>query len=454
MFIRNLIEKYVGKPFEIDCFDIEVHRFQDNQPPLFKCPGIISGDYSGKLSFKLFNQTPITKDIFDFLRKVQEGHDPQSINARLFAKDYNGIEWNGGWSIPKANVFQLAQSQNCIVHGDFAQLATRVEKIGGEKEKDSTELVFAGTLNLPFSGAIHEKQYHGSEVISTKIWNDHHKLTFQDSSIIFQESDDHALTYVTASHHEQFTPPYVENWIAEAIIFIAGRMVYPRMVIRHFENDALVFIRETPKITESGMPPPFSREPQIRENTWEIFLLYLLKSKETQSFDFLQITKGFSELILASTGTIQGFLISLALYIENSINQIFSEKTISSNNYRKAVNDLADYVNNWEGDVDVKDRAKRLLSMLNTSDISKNMDVLIKQGVMQEVHKQIWKKARPYLAHGGIIDFSKSEEFWHFRNYFISMVYRLTFRILGYKGKVVDYDGHNFQFVDFNWDNV
>lgn len=326
MFIRNLIEKYVGRPFEIDCFDIEVHRSQDHQPPLFKGPGVIRGDYSGHLSFKLFNQIPITNGIFNFLKQTQEGDDAQSINVTLSAKDYNGIKWNGGWSIPKANFFQLVQSQNCIVHGDFSQLATRVEKISGEKEKDSTELVFAGTLNLPFSGVIHEKQYHGSEVISTQIWNDHHSLTLKNSKIVFQESDDHALTYVTASHHEQFTAPYVENWIAEALIFVTGRMVYPRMVIRHFENDALVFISETPKITESRMPPPFSRESQIREGTWEIFLLYLLKSKETQSFDFLQITKGFSELILASTGTLQGFLISLSLYIENSINQIFPKK--------------------------------------------------------------------------------------------------------------------------------
>ena len=230
-------------------------------------------------------------------------------------------------------------------------------------------------------------------------------------------------------------------------------MVYPRMVIRHFENDALVFIRETPKITESGIPPPFSRDLQVRDCTWEVFGLYLLKCKEAQLFDSLQITKGFSELILASTGTLQGFLISLALYIENSINQIFSEKTISSNDYPKAVvNDLADHINNWKGDGEIKNRAMRLLSMLNTPDISKNMDVLIKHGVIREVHKQIWKKARPYLAHGGIIDFSKSEEFWHFRNYFISMAYRLTFRILGYKGKVIDYDGNNFQFVDFNWE--
>lgn len=271
VFINNLIEKYVGRAFEIDCLDIEIHRFQDDTPPLFKGPGVIRGDYAGSLSFKLYNQIPITKDTFHFFKQVQTGCEPESINVSLVAKDYDGIKWHGGWSIPKANVFQLAQVQNFIVHGEFHQLAARIEKVKGDHDKDLTEIVFAGTFNLPLSGTIHEKQYHGSEVISTQIWNDHHNLTFQDSSIVFQESDDHALTYITASYHEQFTAPYVENWITEALIFITGRLVYPRMVIRHFENDALVYIRETPKITESGMPPPFSREPQVRECTWGVF---------------------------------------------------------------------------------------------------------------------------------------------------------------------------------------
>jgi hypothetical protein len=164
----------------------------------------------------------------------------------------------------------------------------------------------------------------------------------------------------------------------------------------------------------------------------------------------LQTTKGFSELILASKGTVQGFLISLALYIESCISQIFSKQR-ENRKHSEQVRELVGHLNTWRGRSCIKKRAMGLLSMLNSPDVSKRIDTLIKEGVISETHKQIWKKARPYLAHGGIVDFSKIEEFWHYRNYFISIAYRLTFRILGYKGKVLDYDGSEFRFIDFKW---
>lgn len=454
VFVDNLAEKYVGKAFEIDCFDIEIHRFQDDQPPLFKGPGVIRGEYSGPLFFKLYNQIQIEKKIFDFLKQVQSGDDPEKNRVRLFAKDYDGVEWIGSWSIPRVNLFQIP---SFTVHGEFNQLATRIQKVRDNKLDNLTELVFAGTLNLPFSGVVHEKIYHGPEVISTRIWSDHHCITLKNSTITFQESSDQSKTHVKGTHAERFTAPYVENWITEALIFITARMIYPRMVIRHFHNDALVCLRETPQNIKTGMPPPFFGEQKIRECLWEVFRLYLLRCEESQSFDFLEITKGFSELILASKGTVQGFLISLSLYVENCINQIFASPGKgpydSDEENRKHVKELIDHVDAWEGDDNIKDRAKGMLSMLNTPPILQRMDILVRDGVISEVHKKVWQRARPYLAHGGMVDFSKGDEFWHFRNYLISMVYRLTCRILGYKGMILDYDGNKFEFVNFNWIN-
>ena len=40
VFLNSLSEKYVGKQIEINCVDVEIHRFEDNQPPIFKGPGL------------------------------------------------------------------------------------------------------------------------------------------------------------------------------------------------------------------------------------------------------------------------------------------------------------------------------------------------------------------------------------------------------------------------------
>lgn len=448
MFISNFPEKYVGKPFEIDCVDIEIHHFEDHQSTIFKGPGVIYGDVSGHLSYKVYNQIKLNSEIFSFLKQIKESGNAKKINTRLFAEDYDGIKWDGAWSIPTV-IFP--QTSYLLIRGEFDQLSTRVKKVVGDQAKNSTELIFAGHFDLPFSGIVNVKRFHGDKVISTSIWEDHHDIIFGDSSISFQESANKERTHVKVSHSDQFAAPYVENWLTEALIFITARMFYPRMVIRHFEKDALILIRATPQNTTSGMPPPFSREPQVRECIWDVFRSYLSKCKECQQFDFLEITKGFSELILASQGTIQGFLISLSLYIENCINQIFPSS--KEQEYQEQVKELLKYVNCWEGKECIKKRAKAILSMLNTPSLTKKMDTLIREGVISEGHKEVWQKARPYLAHGNLVDFTKSDEFWHFRNFLISMAYRCTFRFLGYKGLVLDYDGSKFKFSSFKWDN-
>lgn len=263
VFLSSIAEKYVEKSFEIDCVDIEIHGFEDSQPPIFKGPGTIRGGSDGRLTYRIYNQIQVNKDIFNYLKLIKENDAPKKTNIRFSAKAYDGIEWHGSWSIPSVNLFNAPY---LLVHGEFDQLDTSIKKTEGDQTLNSTEVVFADQLNLPFSGTVQVKSFHGEKLISTSSWGDHHKVSFGDSLILFQKCSDKTRTHVTVSHGENFTPPYVENWITEALIFIAARVIQPRMVIRHFEKYAIVFIRSTPKNSKSGMPAPFSKALETRES--------------------------------------------------------------------------------------------------------------------------------------------------------------------------------------------
>ena len=166
------------------------------------------------------------------------------------------------------------------------------------------------------------------------------------------------------------------------------------------------------------------------------------------------MTNGFAELCLASKGTLQGFLISMSIYIEFCVNLIFSSlesHVAEKSDYKNKVQDLVKHVGVWDRDDKIRERAKGLLSMLYSPSLPKRLDVLVEQGVITKTQKKTWKKARPYLAHGNVIDFKKEEEFWHIQNHLISMVYRLIYRIIGYKGFVLDYDGSRFGLIPYEW---
>ena len=455
VFLSSLPEEYVGKQFELDCVDVEIHRFEDGQPPIFKGPGIIRGDKVGTLTYKVYNQVPVNKEIFTYLKQIEKYNDPKKTYLRLIAKSYDGMQWTGGWTVPKLNMFHALQPY-LLVKGELGQFGARITKIDGDRLSNCTELVFEGRLNLPLAGTVKTESFHGDEVISTSFRGDHHEVSIDDSLIKIQKSSDESRLHFIAYDGDRFTKPHVEKWVTEALIFVTARVVHPRMTIRHFQDNALVLIEETPRTTQSGMPPPFRTDSDPTEFFWKAFCAYLRKCKSHQQLEPLEMTKGFAELCLASKGTLQGFLISLSIYIEFCVNLIFSSAENGSSEgreYRNKVEGLIKHVATWDNDDTIRERAKGLLSMLYTPSLSNRMDALVAQGVITDTQKNIWKKARPYLAHGNLIDFKKEEEFWHIRNYLISMVYRLMLKIVGCRGLVLDYDGSKFGHIAYEWND-
>lgn len=437
-FLSSFPEKYVGKSFEIDCVDVEINCFDDHKPPIFKGPGVIRGDQAGRFSYKIYNQISVNQEIFNYLKNVRESNDPQKVNLRLFAKAYDGTEWIGGWSIP--NFDDFSGQPYILLHGEIDSLSTRIKKMNGDQTKDSTELIFADNIELPLSGTVKIQHLHKEEVIRTSWKGDHQNVNVEGIPIIFQKSFNEYRLHVIAEHGEKFTPPFIENWITEALIFVTARVIQPRMVIRHFSDDALVFLRATPKDTRSQIPSVLSLVSNDTEAFWLIFTAYLSKCKLEQRFEFLDITRGFYELCLVSKGTLQGFLTSLSVYIEFCVDQIFPSKK-STDEHKEKVKMLIDFVGTWECDDGIRSRAKSILAMLNKPAISGRLDILIRQSVITSDHKKSWNNTRHFLAHGNIIDFSREVEFWQYRNYLISMMYRLMLRIIGHKGQTLDYDG-------------
>ncbi|MEQ9358074.1 hypothetical protein [Coleofasciculus chthonoplastes] len=455
VFIRLLTEKWVGREFEIECHDIEVHGIPDNCPPLYKGPGVISGKEKGAFSFRLHNQIPLSEKDFNlFIGKNLQNED---IQARIFAIDYEGIHWTGGWSIP--NVYS-SKSGKFIVHGQFEQLSTIVKRYEGNICSNTTELVFANIPEVPLTELVEEERKHRGEKVYSRTWANRHELNFNGVKINFLISNNDNLFHITADHKEGFLAPYVENWIPEALTFITATLTYPRMIIRHFEDESRIFLRNTPSNIKSKMPSPILGTPNDRKEIWNIFKAYLEECVRCNEFEQLATTKIFSEVIIASTGTLQAFVLSLAVCVENLIGQLDEDEQLNDVD-RSDVPDkdtwknLKNYIEKWEGNTNVRDRAIKLLySQIFSIPIKKKMEILQQENVVEEKHIKAWKGIRNSLAHGKIIEFPVDKDFWLKRNILISMVYRLVLRKIGYKGLITDHASPDIESIDFQWERT
>lgn len=450
-FISPLSEKLVGQDFSIDCHDIEIHGVENSTKPMFKGSGVIEGKKAGRFSFKLYNLIESSEDQFLLLKEFLSNSSEGSIPVTLIANDYSGIRWVGGWSYPKIPFHHLVNSGQFMVYGEFDQLSTRMKKVQGDDKKNMTEIIFAEKLGMPYEKCFREVTYRGEEEVYKKWRMSFHDLDFKGSKITFEEKGEIVRTHIRAYNREGFGPPYVENWIGEAIRFVTAQLHYPRMVIRHFEEDALIFLRETYEDFKTKMTPPFPNRRDLKQSIWEVFGLYLSLCERKQSFEPLEISQAFKELISSSTATVQGFLITLVWYVESITRQISNSKGWNKHEVisNDILSDLKKYIENWEHYKLIEDRMG-IFDNLKNSPMSKLLDHLVREDVIQPIHKRAWRETRHRLMHGTLASLNK-EKHWQYANHLIPVAYRISLRLLGYKGKTLHFDGTSSQIVDFNW---
>lgn len=445
VFFESLVDKLVGHDFEIECHDIEVHGIRDHSSPLFKGPGVITGKERGAISFRIHNQIKISENLLREIFNQKSIDNDEVIQARFFAKDYDNNEWVGGWFIPNV---MLSTSGMSVVHGEFDQISTQVKRFKGDNRNNTTDLIFTSIPNLPLNEIVEEKILHrGKEIFSSASCN-RHELEFNGSKIKFYNNSRNDLFYITADTSKGFTPPFIENWIPEALMLITASLTYPRMIIRHFENDSLIFLRNTPPEIKSQVPSVIIRS---KQELWNIFIAYLTECIKCNEFENLPTTKIFSEIILASTSTIQAFILSLSVCVENLASQLANEVDVETIE-NEVFDDLKSHIQKWPGNDLIKTRVEGLLPMIKQKSTSHILRVLREENVISNDHYKAWNKTRNFVAHGGILDFREDKDLWLKRNLLISMVYRLILRKIGYKGFITDYTSSNFETVEFQWE--
>jgi hypothetical protein len=442
----DVIDRIVGKAFEMDCPDIEVFGIRDSASPLYKGPGVIVGEQRGPISFRLHNQIKMSPEALDSMRPIEHGTLGAPVSqVRVFAKDYSGTSWTGGWAIPN---IEYARTAQFMVSGNFSQLSTDIPKSENDPKTDLTEIVFADKLNLPMTEVVEEKRLRGDEIIFSKAWTDRHELDFNGARVVFFENSTSDRTHITAEHKGGLEAPYCEVWLAEALGFIRARLAYARIAIRHLEKDSLVFIRTTPGDTRSEMPRPIVGPPSVSLLLWNLYSAYLGECVKHKTFGSMELTQVLDEVIIASTGTVQAFVLSLAICVENLVKKLAKEISVDVPD-ADTINRLIEHMDQWPGDTNVKERTKKMLPSLRNVPAQASLRILRDQGVIDDNHIKAWSKIRNKLAHGGMVEYPLSPDLWEQRNTLIAMVYRLMLRIIGYRGPVTDHASGNL--IQFDW---
>ena len=432
--VEAILQQTLGRPFEIECPTVRIMGRQDFDEPFFKGPGVLRGGIDGPIEFRIFDYLPPAREDNVRILKAINSREPM----RLFATDLNFTEWSGGWFSPS-----LGFHGGCdTVSGTFPQLSTRVKLTTGSEERNSTAIFYAENLSLPRPEPI--KISAGDTVEKNPKRFDLHSIHRDGFRIVFSDNLEFGGTQVVAETRADLPPPIAEMALAESIEYILCRSCRPRVTVRYFEDDALVFIRECRVQVRTGLPGPLRGSPVEFRSVWEVFYAFLSQYFNRKDLAATESSRILQEVIRASTGTMHAFAASLVLGVEGLAQEIFDGQPRELDSETKS---LLEHIKCWGGS---PDRKSGLLSLVSSTSTASLLYKLKSNSVVTGDQISIWKVFRNKIAHGEVIDYA-DEKLWQNRNMLIAMFHRLILRVIGYRGPITDFSTDDLRTIEFNW---
>jgi hypothetical protein len=433
--IGETLEFVLGRDFEISCKDIQVilrTRSPFEPPPLFAGPGFIRSNVDGEITFELLDQKHRTaEEIMDTVSILDGGGNSFVIEAEA----YNGVAWLGSWLAPAVTWHDSGQP---VIRGKFHQLTADFANTFTDTETNVTELHYPTKLPVPMTALVEQHTLRAGTIENKAAWRDRHQFDFGGARICLRHLDNPERTIASVGFRGGLPAPCVEAWLDETLSFLLGWHVHHRVAIRYLDKKAILFIRKSSVQERTGMPMPLNL-PTQQAAFWAMFERYLAHCEKCNCFGPpCGLSHVWSEVLLASTGTVHTFVFALVAAIESLARQIKIPITSSS---AEGISDLNKYVAAWTGNAELKQRAMGLLSQLNSVSMTAILKPLQKEGIVSDAQIKVWRDLRNKLAHGSILDYY-NEDLVRWRNSLIEMAYRLALRQIGYTGEIFSHESN------------
>jgi hypothetical protein len=441
MDLDSLVNQFVGKSFKINCAKIQVLGDVDHEPPVFCGPGIINSDGEGEIAYTVFDEG---HSRFQDARQLIRKKIVERSFFRVFAEDYDGNEWSGHWHMPS---MAPSLGHRILISGQFSQLSTHIEGASEAPCSDEVCLYYAEPLRLPYREWSHSTFARRGEVCETRRRRDSASIDVAGSNVRIELNEEGKITTVSCTLAKDWAAPHCEASLANTINFISASPVRPRLWVRVLPRRTNIFVRTARSGLPTGMPRPLIGRAEHSDAFCNILRHFLLYCRKNGGFDPSDLENLVHEIILASTGTLHAFALSLSVAIEGLTRLLCPTGRASSRFPAK----LLDYVKAWPDDPSIAAAAVQRLSGGALPRVDGFLSELNKRGIVTDRQIAIWNKVRQPLAHGEPTNYQSTETLAD-RNTLIAMFYQMLYAIIGYRGMITDHESATWEPLDFQWE--
>jgi hypothetical protein len=448
MILDDLLTKFEEKRFEFDCPQMELTQANATNPVTFKGKGFVRQTSDDQLEFKMFATETAGTDQADWLRRQLS-----ATSGKLFADadyydlnvtDINGRRWIAERILPNCTWSFVDDSPNIV--GKIPLLCT----------VDSPRIV-SNYLNLHYFDECKLPWIEVTKSEGGQSWKrDHVRFSVGVCDFLIRQ---HNLGFRVEVKSEKPIPAHLPTRIDEAFQYFLSKSVYWRIRTRSVDNQEMIEIvsgRAGAKGNRLG-PPLASGASGFYECGWSLFTKYLQYILESTPHPYWNhCTYHLHNAREVSAGSLDSWAVGVSVAVEG-IADLLPHPGGCHSSRRETEELIKEVLHLFEATTRFQHSRPRLEALLDSMLNVRPDDCLAPLVASNHVsadHIKAWRRLRNKHVHPRRNDLKKMTQGDH--QELIDLVYRttvlmyhMTFYIIGYQGKYIDYGSPGWPSMDY-----
>lgn len=285
---------------EIACPHMRLESISGHRPPIFEGSGRLILEGTQTFRFEMQTRPQDLNTALQAINANTERPDLQKNWLRLVCTDYSGVAWNAGYVGPRVS---QSHELGWQLSGEFSGLTTDVQQ---KAPVSGVELAYSPAPEVPFSERITTTTRLGEHEMEWRASGGRHRMTVLGSDIEIGTLSWADGLWLAARSSEALSHPYLENWLSEPLRALRGKLIYPRLVARKFDDGrAFVSVRPSPSLDQSFGGCAALLRSRMPSEFWDFYARYLTYVAEhrdktgSPNFEANTLTRLHDEVIQA-----------------------------------------------------------------------------------------------------------------------------------------------------------
>lgn len=443
-FVKALSEGTMA----LDCPLVVFRQLRDQSPKTYEGRGLLLLR-DGEFQFRIYadkgenDAHEALNEILEVSRWTPGEEIPKDEYFELRATDISGYEW----TCSKVHVKRHGSAYGLVLTGQMFDVLKHESNSGSSPHGSVLTLHFLEGLNVPLNRWKSTRSELNGQVTESKI--EQVRSEFESGSLRFiveKATPEQGSTIVHVFSNEPLADG-LETRVEETLRYVTMRPVRWCVMQKRSPGSLLVTLTPKRKHSKPLFDEPLDPRSDLADDYWKLFLAYFeYVSKQPSRAEYHPLSVHLFHLTEGETKQLDGVGLIVSVAVEGVLKCAYPSTGEPSYGFLEEVERIRDEIRTLAfNDEALRARVDGALNAMKGIRPGDQMKELVNQGVMTAHQQKTWTRLRNSSAHASVkFDPDSINKRWAECLTVYTLLNRLIFHAIGYKGQFCDYESRGW----------